>query len=367
MGAGTWESHHAIQGLMFRYAECVDLAEFDGLAALFEHGRLTSSAGADDAHATNITMTTAIFLMGGIVTRLRWTSNRPANCDNHPVMTLKSVVITGASTGIGASCAHYLDARGFRVFAAVRKQEDAERLESEGSDNLSAVILDVTRQETIERSREIVEGELGERGLDALVNNAGINVSGPLEFVSLDRLREQFEVNVFGQVAVTQAFLEMLRQARGRVVNISSIAGRVTTPLIGPYSMSKFALESFTDALRGELLPWGVDVISVEPGAINTPIWTKALDAQPNRVDSLSERAKALYGQRIENLRKLAQQAADRAIPADVVSKVIHHALTARSPRVRYLVGRDAYARAIMSRVLPTRWLDKLFLRLVPH
>ena len=160
----------------------------------------------------------------------------------------RAVVITGASTGIGAACAFHLDRLGFTVFAGVRKPEDGARLQQSGSDRLIPILLDVTDQPSIQRSIEIVSERVGVTGLYGLVNNAGIAVSAPLEAIPLPDLRRQLEVNVIGQVAVTQAFLTLIRQARGRIVNMGSIAGRSTIPLMGAYSASKFALEAITDA-----------------------------------------------------------------------------------------------------------------------
>src|SRR5574341_29762 len=178
------------------------------------------------------------------------------------------IVITGASTGIGEACALYLDELGYRVFAGVRRPSDGETLKAKASARLTPVVMDVTDVASIDRAVETVKQAVGSVGLAGLVNNAGIGVGGPLEVVPLADLRKQFEVNVIGQVAVTQAFLPLLRQGRGRIVNMGSIAGRVVMPFMGPYSASKFALEALTDAMRLEFQPWGIQVSIVEPGAI---------------------------------------------------------------------------------------------------
>ena len=183
--------------------------------------------------------------------------------------TAKSVVITGASTGIGAACALHLDQWGWRVFAGVRKQGDAEALRAQGSARLTPVSLDVTDTVSISTAASAVAGAVGAAGLAGLVNNAGIVVPGPIELLPLSDLRRQLEINVVGQVAVTQAFLPLIRAGRGRIVNMGSIAGRMATPFTGAYGASKFALEALTDALRLELQPWGISVSIIEPGAVD--------------------------------------------------------------------------------------------------
>src|SRR4249920_2929488 len=190
-----------------------------------------------------------------------------------------AVVVTGASTGIGAACALDCAGRGMTVFAGVRDHRAGEALAAKGGPSLLPITLDVTDESSIMRSVEMVQRVVGEGGLGGLVNNAGIVIGSPLEVIPLPQLRKQLEVNVIGQIAVTQAFLPVLRRARGRIVNMGSIAGRTTMPFLGPYSMSKFALEAMTTALRLELDTWGIEVSIVEPGAIATPIWEKSSKA----------------------------------------------------------------------------------------
>lgn len=271
---------------------------------------------------------------------------------------MKSVLITGASTGIGEACALDLDERGFRVFAGVRRDADAERLRGSASERLTPLLLDVTEQPMIERARERLRDAFVDRGLDGLVNNAGISVAGPLELVPLDEIRRQFEVNLFGHIAVTQAFLSLLRLARGRIVNMSSISGRFAAPLLGPYAMSKFALEAFSDSLRRELFPWGIHVACVEPGAVDTPIWEKGMRAADHRSGSLSDESRALYEPIVETMRASAVRISRRAVSTDAVTKAVRHALTATRPKTRYLVGRDAKIAAKLVRFLPDRFLD---------
>lgn len=280
---------------------------------------------------------------------------------------LRAVVITGASTGIGAACAQQLDAIGWTVFAGVRREADGAALVERCSPRVRPILLDVTDAASIASALRTVEQALTESGsageLAGLVNNAGIAVPGPIEAVPLAEARRQLDVNVLGAMAVTQAFLPLLRAGRGRIVNMSSIAGVAATPFLGWYGASKFALEALTDALRVELQPWGIEVCSVEPGAIATPIWERSTaigeqihrTADPQRV--------ALYEQALARVRAVIQQAAGRAIPASVVAAVVAEALTAARPKTRYLVGTDAKFRAWMKRLCSDRLQDRLLVR----
>lgn len=275
----------------------------------------------------------------------------------------KAILITGASTGIGEACALYLESRDFKVLAGVRKSEDGDRLREAASNNLTPVLIDVARRDSIASAAEQVNSEVGEAGLHGLVNNAGISVNAPLEFLPLEDLRKQLEVNLIGQVAVTQAFLPLLRQATGRVVNVGSISGRVASPMFGPYCMSKFGLSAFSDSLRRELRPWGIKVSLVEPGAIATPIWQKSFNRFEDTFKRLPERAHELYDSSMAALRKAAEEMSEDAIPVIEVAKVVASALTVASPRTRYLVGPDAKLMARMSWLLPDKILDWLLLK----
>lgn len=281
----------------------------------------------------------------------------------------RAIVITGASTGIGAACAWHLDRLGFTVLAGVRRMEDGEALKARASARLQPISLDVTDVGSIERAREAVAKHVGSSGLAGLVNNAGIAVVGPLEIVPLADLRQQFEVNVIGQVAVTQAFLPLLRQGCGRIVNMGSIAGRAAMPVMGPYSASKFALEALTDALRLEVQQWGIHVSIVEPGAIATPIWTKSGAKAEELETATSGELQALYAGVVAGVRRRVAEAAARAIPSDAVAQAVEHALTASCPKTRYLVGRDAKVRALMIKLLPDRLSDRLmtWILKLPH
>jgi NAD(P)-dependent dehydrogenase (short-subunit alcohol dehydrogenase family) len=209
----------------------------------------------------------------------------------------------------------------------------------------------------------MVAGVVGETGLLGLVNNAGIAVGGPLEFLPIAEIRQQFEVNVIGQIAVTQAFLSLLRQGQGRIINMSSISGRVATPFLGPYAASKFALEALTDALRLELQPWGIKVISIQPGSIATPIWDKSITKGDEIVSSLATQAKTLYGSTLTLVRQALVATGRRGIPAEEVAKVVAQALLDKRPKTRYLVGRDAKQGALLAKLLPDPWRDWLILR----
>ena len=268
-----------------------------------------------------------------------------------------TVLVTGASTGIGEATALHLKELGFDAVGAVRKEEDAERLRSHG---LRTVKLDVTDPASISAAR----AELGDAPLAGLVNNAGIAVAGPLEFMPLDQLRLQLEVNVVGQVAVIQQFLPALRAGGGRIVNVSSIGGRFALPLVSPYNASKFALEGISDSLRRELLPHGVDVIVIEPGGVKTPIWSKSNEAADELQQQMPPEAERLYGKMIEAVRRATIEIAqEKGIEPREVAEVIGRALTAKRPRTRYLVGSDAKMRGPLSRVLPDRLMDRAVAR----
>ena len=276
-------------------------------------------------------------------------------------MASGTVVVTGASTGIGQATALQLRWLGFDVVAGVRRDEDAERARAHG---LAPLMLEVTDAESIAAAAAEVESRVGADGLAGLVNNAGIAVGAPIEFLPLAELRRALEVNLVGQVAVTQAFLPLLRIAQGRVVNIGSIAGRVALPLMGPYAASKFGLEAVSDSLRRELHGQGIEVVVIEPGGISTPIWEKGVTSAQRMVDALPPEGERLYGKLIaamrEQTRKLAE---DRALPASDVASVVASALTAPRPRTRYVVGRDAKLRAVLAKRLPDRLFDWLLSR----
>jgi NAD(P)-dependent dehydrogenase (short-subunit alcohol dehydrogenase family) len=267
------------------------------------------------------------------------------------------VLVTGASTGIGESTALHLKTLGFDSVAGVRKDSDAERLRAQG---VRTVKLDVTDPGSIAAARE----QLGGGPLTGLVNNAGIAVAGPLEFLPLDQLRLQLEVNVVGQVAVIQQFLPALRAGRGRIVNVSSIGGRFALPLVAPYAASKFALEGISDSLRRELHGQGVDVVLIEPGGVKTPIWDKGNETADALQAQMPPEAERLYGKLIARVRRATIEIAEeKGIEASEVAEAIGRALTANRPRTRYLVGTDAKIRGPMAKLLPDRLLDRAVAR----
>lgn len=276
---------------------------------------------------------------------------------------MRTVLITGASTGIGRATALHLDAAGWRVFAGVRRGEDAAELQKAGSQRLVPLMLDVTDSGQIAAAAERVSAETAGSGLHGLVNNAGIAVPGPLETLPVDDFKRQIDVNLSAQVAVTQAMLPAIRTARGRVVFITSIGGLMAFPMFGAYHAAKFGLEAVGDVFRQELRPWGISVSVVEPGSIATPIWERG-EAE---VDALAERAgdgqADLYGEAIVAYREVARKTGARGIPPERVAVKIEHALSARRPRTRYLVGADARGQAFASRILPDRVVDWIVAR----
>lgn len=274
---------------------------------------------------------------------------------------MRSVLVTGASTGIGRATALRLDSSGWQVFAGVRKDADAESLGAEASPRLVPVTLDVTDPGQIAAAADRIEAE-AEGGLDGLVNNAGVAVPGPLETVPLDDLRHQLEVNLIAYVAVTQAMLPQVRRAEGRIVFLASIGGRIAFPFGGPYHASKFATEAIGDVFRQELRPWGIDVAIIEPGSIDTPIWGRGQD-KAAEIEAKSPQTGILYGAAIEKFRKLIEDTAERGIPPEKVAKAISHALESSRPRTRYLVGLDAKVQARLRPLIPTRLFDRIVAR----
>jgi NAD(P)-dependent dehydrogenase (short-subunit alcohol dehydrogenase family) len=262
----------------------------------------------------------------------------------------RTVVVTGASSGIGLASALRLARAGWRVLGGVRTEEAAASLREAG---VEPITLDVTDGGQIAAAAEAVGAEL-----HGLVDNAGIAVAAPLELVPLEELRRQLEVNVVAQVAVLQAFLPALRQGGGRVVLMGSVGGRSALPFLGPYAASKHALEAFADVLRVELAPWGMKVSIVEPASVKTAIWTKGAEHADAMRGGLDDGAAELYAARIAKFREVALKRGP-GIDADIVARAVEHALTASRPKARYLVGRDAHLRAWIER-LPTRLRDRV-------
>jgi NAD(P)-dependent dehydrogenase (short-subunit alcohol dehydrogenase family) len=250
----------------------------------------------------------------------------------------EAVLVTGASTGIGEAIVENLADNNILVFAAVRDLSSVPV-----HPLVTPVRLDVTSASEALAAAETVRAALDDATLRGVVNNAGIAIGGPLEFVDLDEFRRQLEVNVIGQLAVTQAFLPLLREhGKARIVFTSSIGGRVAAPFIGPYAASKHALNGMAESLRRELKPWGIGVSVLAPASVATPIWDKAGDQIDDIVGTLSPRAIELYGRTIESMRGMAKGARTGGIPASKVAEAAHHALFARRPKAEYLVGTEA-------------------------
>ncbi|MFN8164342.1 MAG: SDR family oxidoreductase [Solirubrobacterales bacterium] len=275
---------------------------------------------------------------------------------------MRSVLVTGASTGIGRAAALRLDSAGWRVFAGVRREADAGALREKASSALAPLFLDVTDAGQVAAAAELIGAEGG--GLDGLVNNAGVAIPSPLETIPIDDFRRQIEVNLTAHVAVTQALLPAIRLARGRVVFISSIGGRIAFPLTGAYHAAKFGIEAVGDVFRQELRPWGISVSIVEPGSIDTPIWERG-ERTAEEVGARSPQRDSLYGKTIENYRKVIRDTAERGIPAEEVARVIEHALDAKRPRSRYLVGIDAKVQARLKPLIPTPVFDRIVARMM--
>ena len=272
----------------------------------------------------------------------------------------RAVVITGASTGIGEATAYLLARHGFRVFAAVRREEDAVRLKASGLP-METLLLDVTDTSSVSKAGRQVREATGGK-LFGLVNNAGIVVAGPLECLPIAELEKQLDINVVGPVRVTQEFLPMLRAARGRIVMMSSVAGRSALPMVGAYSASKFALEAIADTWRVELYRWGIEVVLVEPGATRTPIWDKSATLTVGIMEGADPERVALYKGLIEVGSGFARKASLEGMPVEEVAGTVLTALTALRPKARYLLGRRVWQRVVLEK-LPVRLRDWILFR----
>src|SRR5436305_4431115 len=270
---------------------------------------------------------------------------------------MRSIVVTGASTGIGWGCVKVLTGKSFHVFGSVRKQADADRLKAEFGARFTPLLFDVTDAAAVNRGAEEAARALGDTTLAGLVNNAGIAVAGPMLYLDIDELRRQLEVNVVGQAIVTQAFAPLLgadrsrKGAPGRIVMISSVGGKNSTPFTGPYNASKFALEGLSESLRRELMIFGIDVIVVAPGAVATPIWDKA-----EQID-ISRYANTPYAAALDKVKGYMLELGRKGFPPERIGRAVWHALTARRPKVRYTVTPDPLQN-LMVTTLPKRLVD---------
>jgi NAD(P)-dependent dehydrogenase (short-subunit alcohol dehydrogenase family) len=278
-------------------------------------------------------------------------------------MSDRFVLVTGASTGIGKACAIHLTRCGFIPIAGVRREEDAKKLELIAAEKIRCVTLDIAKSDSIAAGAKKIEEICGDSGLAGVVNNAGIGVHGPVEFVPRDDWRKQFEVNVFGHVEVTQAMLPLVRKyvassgyGSGRIVFIGSIAGRVAMPIMAPYCASKHAIAAVAGSLRTELEPQGIQVSLIEPGAIQSEIWRKGQETAEAVAPDAPARVN--YGPMIDAVIGTANKSEAAAIPASEVATLVERCLTAEKPPRRKLVGRDAKMAAIAKRFLPESWFD---------
>jgi NAD(P)-dependent dehydrogenase (short-subunit alcohol dehydrogenase family) len=276
----------------------------------------------------------------------------------------KAVLITGASSGIGYASVARLATLNWQVFATVRKREDGERLRGEFGENVDPVVMDVTDQRSIRAAADEVASQVGDRSLQGLVNVAGVGKLSPVEYATPEEIREIFDINVFGQIAVTQAFLPLLRRARGRIVNISSVGAHIAIPFGALLNASKAAFGMFSDSLRLELRPFGVRVMTIEPGAIKTPAVDKTLGKIEDLIAKLPTNGRAEYGDMIRTFVSRGYAREMNGSCPDVVAQAVQHALTASRPRIRYRVGKHARVLTILPKVLPDRLLDELVLRI---
>jgi NAD(P)-dependent dehydrogenase (short-subunit alcohol dehydrogenase family) len=271
-------------------------------------------------------------------------------------MGIEAVLVTGASSGIGLATATRLAREGYAVFAGVRKEDDAERL-ARGEVPLRPVVLDVTDPADVAHAAETITA--AGMPLRGVVNNAGIAIAGPLEFLPVDEIRRQFEINVFAPISVAQAMLPMLRSSGGRIVFIGSIAGRLSAPFVGPYSSSKAALASLVDALRQELASSGVGVSLLEFASVKTPIWEKGRNSKDRLVEMMPPEAMTRYGSLAGAIVKQTEREEKEGMDPSVIAECVVHALRAPRPRARYLIGKKAKLQAVVA-VLPPETRDKL-------
>ena len=274
------------------------------------------------------------------------------------MQTAPTVVITGASSGIGRASAIHMGKRGWRVFAGVRRRVDADSLLQEAPESLTPILLDVTDPASIRAAAHLVAEDVGPAGLSGLVNNAGIAYGGPVETLELKEVRRLFDVNFFGLIAVTQALLPLLRRGRGRIVNMSSISGMVASPFLSPYTSSKWALEALSDAMRVELHPWGIKVSVIQPGAIDTPIWNKGRETADRMMANVPPELREMNSLMLE---RLMSGLRPHGLSAEHVAQAVSHALTSKRPRTRYHVGAGIFAVDFFRR-WPDRWRDAFFL-----
>jgi len=270
----------------------------------------------------------------------------------------KGVLITGASSGIGESAALHFDSLGFRVYAGVRREEDADRLERRGR-NLTPLILDVTRDQDLDAARKRIEADLQEEGLFALVNNAGITVVGPLEMIEPEEFKECFDVNLFGAARLIRYFLPLLRKGKGRIINVSSTSGFNALPYAGAYAAGKYALEGLSESLRNELSPMGIHVVLLQPGNVATPIWGKVLEQMQKRLDNAPPLRKELYEAEVLATKRVLEKSTRTGISPMKVVETMEKALLSERPKACYAIGKSAKLQRVMKALLSTRQIDR--------
>ena len=277
----------------------------------------------------------------------------------------KTVVITGASSGIGKSCVARMTRLGWQVFATVRKESDRDQLAREFAVNVHPVLMDLENEESIAAAAQQIESEVAGHGLDGLVNVAGIGMVRPLEYASMKDLRQIFDINFFGQIAVTQALSRLLRKAAGRIVNITSVGVNVAIPFGGLLNASKSAFAKVSDTLRLEMHPFGVRVIAIEPGSISTPAVDKTLGDLEQVIRNLPPQAQAQYGSLIRRMGRRGYEMEKNGSSPDVVAQAVHHALSSSRPRIRYRVGKHAKLLATLPKILPESVMDALLRKML--
>jgi NAD(P)-dependent dehydrogenase (short-subunit alcohol dehydrogenase family) len=271
-----------------------------------------------------------------------------------------AVLITGTDSGIGAACAEYLDGLGFRVFAGVLDRTALETKRGTRPARIRPVVLNVAKPEDIESACASITESVGAAGLFGLVNNAGYAIGGPLEYLPIEVMRRQFEVNFFGTLAVTQAFLPLIRAGQGRIINIGSPSGTLVLPFLSPYAASKAAIKAMTEVLRIELRPWNIPVSLIEPGRILTGIWRQSTDDSAALLENYPEEAIQRYRPVMEALVRMNTGAAARGLPPARVAQVVGRVLTCGRPRARYYVGWDSRLLTLAAHVVPTRLRDRV-------
>lgn len=272
---------------------------------------------------------------------------------------MKNIFITGASSGIGLALVEAFLKKGHRVWAALRKPEMLSLLSNHYPDHLQVLSLDVTSEGEIQKAFELVSAKVDSKEF-ILVNNAGIAIGGPIESLPMQEWKKVFDVNVMGLVNVTKVFLPLVRRTHGRIINIGSISGRISSPFLAPYTSSKFAVRAISDSLRREMRPLGVKVSLVEPGPIKTAIWEKAINSSMDLKVQLTEEELRVYGEALENLTSAVEDVARNAVPVSRVVEKVMKAVEKENPAPYYLVGKGIHLQAFLAKHLPTRWLDAI-------